>query len=465
MPVVADLVTRNDDVLSKFSNGTDQAIANAGLMDDGALGRSRASTAAAAAAARLVVVSDAPFRASKFGPPETLYEDDMKPFFKEPDFTSDLSSPAEDLGLGRLSRPRTGNDHDDEYDDRFLRDDDGPPGQITTTPGHTVRDLVDRLLAPPATKADANFSIIFFCLYRKFAAPGEVLGHVLARFYDADDSDGQSTGRTSAQLRLLSVLLQWLVSYPGDFAYPPTRRRVHELVATLPSSQPYANAAKDLRAALEVFIEDDDAIWARSDLDPSSRGIAYPPSSPTDAAIEEIDGRMRQVSVGTDDSVGFGGGGVTSARVSGVPSQSSSGDNSTTLSEGSSSTLLNTVEIAEREAQTLVPTPRTRLTKVLWRQFMEIRDEDFAQELTRIDWVMFSAIRPRDIVRHITLSAAKRERSKSVENVNRMINHFNHLACWVTNMILLRDKAKHRARALEKFMDIAWVSLRSRGGR
>ncbi|KAI9805998.1 MAG: hypothetical protein M1826_004680 [Phylliscum demangeonii] len=112
--------------------------------------------------------------------------------------------------------------------------------------------------------------------------------------------------------------------------------------------------------------------------------------------------------------------------------------------------------MAEREAQLLVPLPRTRLTKVQWRQFMAMRDEDFAAEVTRIDWIMFSAVRPRDLVRHISLPAEQKERDRSVENVNRMIQHFNHLAYWVTNVILLREKAKHRARALEKFMHIAW---------
>jgi hypothetical protein len=40
-----------------------------------------------------------------------------------------------------------------------------------------------------------------------------------------------------------------------------------------------------------------------------------------------------------------------------------------------------------------------------------------------------------------------------------MIAHFNHIAKWVANMILLRDKPKHRAQMLEKFMHIA-VKLR-----
>ncbi|CRK43690.1 hypothetical protein BN1723_005797 [Verticillium longisporum] len=36
-----------------------------------------------------------------------------------------------------------------------------------------------------------------------------------------------------------------------------------------------------------------------------------------------------------------------------------------------------------------------------------------------------------------------------------MINHFNHVAKWAANLILLRDKPKHRAQMLEKFMAVA----------
>jgi RasGEF family protein len=36
-----------------------------------------------------------------------------------------------------------------------------------------------------------------------------------------------------------------------------------------------------------------------------------------------------------------------------------------------------------------------------------------------------------------------------------MIAHFNHVAKWVANMVLLRDKAKHRAPCLHKFMLVA----------
>jgi hypothetical protein len=87
---------------------------------------------------------------------------------------------------------------------------------------------------------------------------------------------------------------------------------------------------------------------------------------------------------------------------------------------------------------------------------MDTPDEDFAKELTRIDWTMYSAIRPRDFIRHVSVKDTNQAPSKALEDVNRMINHFNHLSIFVEGIILLRDKPKHRAKALEKFMSIAW---------
>lgn len=108
------------------------------------------------------------------------------------------------------------------------------------------------------------------------------------------------------------------------------------------------------------------------------------------------------------------------------------------------------------EAQLLITIPRTRLSKIQWHQFVEIPDDEIAKELTRIDWVFYSSIRPRDLVRHVILANDANKTAKSLETVHRMIDHFNHVFCFVSGMILLRDKPKHRARMLEKWMTIAW---------
>lgn len=112
-------------------------------------------------------------------------------------------------------------------------------------------------------------------------------------------------------------------------------------------------------------------------------------------------------------------------------------------------------ENAQRNARMLDLTPKHILNKSQWRQFMDTPDDDFARELTRIDWIMFSSFRPRDLVRHVGISGKDKDKIKSLEHVNRMIKSFNHLAFFVASMVLLRDKPKHRAKALEKFMSIA----------
>jgi hypothetical protein len=86
---------------------------------------------------------------------------------------------------------------------------------------------------------------------------------------------------------------------------------------------------------------------------------------------------------------------------------------------------------------------------------MGLDDGLIARELTRMDWIMFSSIRPRDLVRSVSLKAASKAACKNLVNVERMSEHFNHLAVWVANFILLRDKPKHRALMLEKMMRVA----------
>ena len=112
-------------------------------------------------------------------------------------------------------------------------------------------------------------------------------------------------------------------------------------------------------------------------------------------------------------------------------------------------------ESAQRQASLILPRDRIVLSKLEWRMLMGLDDSLVARELTRMDWTMFSSIRPRDLVRQVSLKPAEQAVCKNLVNVNRMIDHFNHLTSWVANFILLRDKPKHRAMMLEKMMRIA----------
>lgn len=327
--------------------------------------------------------------------------------------------------------------------------------------GVTFEHLVDRLLAQPMSKSDSKFAPIFLCLYRKFAPPSSLIKAVVRRFEDLNDQNLPRLTRTTSQLRYLNILCIWASDYPGDFAHPLTRRVITLFVQGLAVSLEYTIASKEISLQLDVVAEDDDIQWACSDRCRSrsntTESFLTISSVQSAASTLNADSPTLTADSSTEDVVDDGGPEKAQpVRISGTPSLVPSISRSDSQSNASFQTLLNTLENAQRQAQLLTPTPRTLLTKVQWHQFMDIPEEEIARELTRIDWIMYCSIRPRDLIRHVSLASDQKEKCKSLEHFNRMIHQFNHLAFWVANVILLRDKPKHRARVLEKFMSIAW---------
>ena len=342
---------------------------------------------------------------------------------------------------------------------RMRREEDG--GKESGTP---FEDLVDRLLSQPLSKSDSKFAAIFLCLYRKFAAPSTLISAIIRRFEDVNDRDIPYLTRLTSQLRYLGILRDWVSDYPGDFAHPLTRRTVTVFVQGLTVFQEFAVASKEISPHLDVVSEDDDTEWACSDKRRSrantmesflTMSSAHSTASTLNAASPTLTADSSTEDI--VDSVSPENGVKSQPnRVSAAPSSTSSIARSESKFTGSYQTLLNTIENSQRQAQLLTPMSRNVLNKVQWHQMMEIPEEHIARELTRIDWIMYSSIRPRDLVRHVSLTLEQKEKCKSLEHVNRMIHQFNHIAFWVANMILLRDKPKHRAKALEKFMGVAW---------
>ncbi|EZF31654.1 hypothetical protein H101_04746 [Trichophyton interdigitale H6] len=337
-------------------------------------------------------------------------------------------------------------DMDDELDDSRSA---GSPSSQTQPKekqddtGCTLDELVDRLLSLPLSKQDAKFPAIFLCLYRKFATPFKVLTAIITRFEHINCSRSPLLTRHADQLRFLNVLAQWVSEYPGDFAGAKTRRLLIEFIASLEKNIVFAFAAKEMNSYLEKFVEDDDLCWAYTDED------SLPDS--TDPFVDTTSNRMSQ-SMGNFNISDMD---LDLSSQNSNLSTTSSADRAGSISSQSFRTLL-TVESAQQEAQKLELVPRNLLTKTQWRIFMDIPDEEFAREVTRMDWIMYSSFRPRELIRHVSLSGPNKGKSSAyLENVNRMIKSFNHLAFFVASMVLLRDKAKHRAQALEKFMNIS----------
>lgn len=331
--------------------------------------------------------------------------------------------------------------------------------------GFTFDELVDRLVAQPMSKQDSKFASIFLCLYRKFAAPATLLNALINRFERNEKNITDQLTRIADQLRLLNVIAQWVSEYPGDLAYPKTRKRVTDFVTTLERSNFYMFASKEIGSFLEVSAEDDDVGWAFKDgeadtfdgnetfFDNSTRsspsmflgGFSYTDDGPDEEEEDPIYSMSAlDLSEGIHDQP---------SKLSATLSNPSAVDKPGTILSQSFTFL--SMDAAQREADTVELMGRIPLTKMVWRQMMEIPDEDFANELTRIDWIMFNTFRPRDLVRHVSISGPDKDKIQSLKHVNRMIKQFNHVAFFVASIILLRDKPKHRARALEKFMNIA----------
>ncbi|KAI0013281.1 ras GEF [Xylariaceae sp. FL0662B] len=312
--------------------------------------------------------------------------------------------------------------------------------------GVTFEELIDRLIAPKFSRADNNFSDVFLCLYRKFAAPGELFSSILSRLeLVKEDKSVHYLTKTATQLRIIEVVAKWVGAYPGDFARPTTRRNLEEFIRHLSTEPIFSAAAQQMRRTLETsVVEDDDTGWAKSDSIEETQSTKETATSLVRDAPRrdpDITEHMNSLTVGDP--------------VERRPSASSSLNTDGAAAGKMHSFQFHSYEDYEREAATMVPTYTLPLTKFRYHIFIDTSNDDIADEMTRIDWVMFSSIRIRDLVRHVSLSAEQKEKCRAMKNVNRMITHFNHIAIWVSNMILMRDKAKHRAQMLEKFMNIA----------
>jgi hypothetical protein len=356
------------------------------------------------------------------------------------------------------------------------RNDDALLAEKPRPPGVTFDDLVDRLLEYPMSRADTQFADIFLCLYRKFAAPGQLLAAVLRRIDRVrDDRTAHQLTTTATQLQMIEVVAKWVSLYPGDFARPGTRRTLVEFIDHLATEPVFFFSAQQMRRNVDNNVcEDDDTGWARSDDavdDGAAAAAATTAATTTTTTVRGLSkdpislpdlSNFGSLTLGTSLNLDLDDRPTTTATTAAAPSASS---NQLTLlqhaphldggSAYSTQFQYRSPEEYEREAVLCEPRPQFPLSKLRYRVFMETPNSVIADEMTRMDWTMFASIRIRDFVRHVSLGGDERDKCRSLKNVNRMVSHFNHVARWVASMVLFRDKAKHRALCLEKFMNIA----------
>ncbi|RVX69240.1 hypothetical protein B0A52_07216 [Exophiala mesophila] len=325
--------------------------------------------------------------------------------------------------------------------------------------GVPFRELVDKLLILPASKNDSKFVPSFLCLYRVFATPQRLLGAVIDQFVEVDKSTMVHFTKVAEMLRFLQVLAQWTATYPGDFASGPARTAAISFIQSIETSKVFAPAAREISNNLNTLVADEDADWAYDEGAKGLKSSGQKTPQNSSGSLPRLDGHTTskgrpRSGADLDESDEDADEANSSTRGSGAASASSSMLKSYQSSSQSYTNLMQ-LESAKAQAQRYKPIPHLRLAKFHWHYFMEVSVDDLAREITRVDWAMYSAIRPRDFVRHVVLTTEQKRRSRQVDNIGMMVKQFNHLALFVSGMILLRDKPKHRAKALEKFMLLA----------
>lgn len=78
--------------------------------------------------------------------------------------------------------------------------------------------------------------------------------------------------------------------------------------------------------------------------------------------------------------------------------------------------------------------------------------KDIATELTRVSYLLFSKIRPKEFFKGLF---TKKDKEKTSPNICILVNRFNTISFWVIEEVLSYDYSSDRAKAIEKFINIA----------
>lgn len=355
--------------------------------------------------------------------------------------------------------------------------------------GLTFEELIARLVSHPTSKKDVNFTTIFLCLYRDFASPLQLLNALLGWYEEVDRNDELYLLTYASKLRLLNILSQWVSEHPGDFsAGTATRKNLYALISNIENDPVFAFSAKELTLSLDVVVEDCDAGAFRFGNEPDSpssqevqKQLMFTPTptstspydpalySPSDTAaaaaaspivlqtrsprssrnpVEDLldaPSHNQDLRRGSADTLG----------------NESWAHSSTTTNVPSDSipSVTNLLATQQSEAPNHSTKSRVPVTKEATKIFFAVSDEEFANEITRMDWMMYSSMRLREMCRYVRTPLAKRSTDPNVQNVHRMVASFNHLAAFVVTMILSRDSPKARAKIMQRFIEIAYVSV------
>lgn len=328
-------------------------------------------------------------------------------------------------------------------DDLDGLDEDDKPVQNR---GVTWDELITRLISLPMSRSDETFVVIFLCFYRKFSAPRDLLTAITDRYRAIGGEEKIRIKRLEKRHRYCNVLHKWVTTHPGDFSNPKTQKQLLAFLDSISSDRSFSVMANEVAKAVEGEVEDEDEGWGKVDEDGPDNGRSSLNSFLSASSTPFAD-KAWQLQ-------------LDSATTLQVPGAASVSESRTDAGDSSSMMGASIGLVSSRTDSGMHPlNPSAPKVGSQFDLFMAIPVGDIAGELTRMDWNEFSRVRPRDLVRHISVPQECRENGPNLACINNLINHFNYIAYWVASVILEKPKPKHRAKALEKFMEVAWVGF------
>ncbi|KAJ7181680.1 ras guanine nucleotide exchange factor domain-containing protein [Mycena crocata] len=318
----------------------------------------------------------------------------------------------------------------------------------SSRPWATLDELLDKLLFLAVSGDDPTYITHFLLTYRRFASPRSILLAMQLRLRQLDQPSGDPMFACFAQMRICHLLEQWIRDYPYDFKVRGTPSALSALFKSITSKTYLLHYGSDFLPFHELLpnLVDKDAAWAHkpdypedeSDYDDDEKSAVLTLNSTHSSELESLP-NARSPSAKTK-----------AAPMIPAPFRERKGS----LPLGNKLIIPSSTPNGVAHNENSEANHRLQLKELL-KLAADVNatdSEEIAQEITRMEVKLFLDIEPRHWLRYTFVSGKKDPVTDSIARFN---DFSNHLADWVVSLILCHDKAKARARQIEKIVEIA----------
>ncbi|KAJ7487620.1 ras guanine nucleotide exchange factor domain-containing protein [Mycena galericulata] len=334
---------------------------------------------------------------------------------------------------------------------------DPPPNQkeikekdASSRPWATLDELLDKLLFLAVSGDDPTYITHFLLTYRRFASPRSILLAMQLRLRQLDQPSGDPMFACFAQMRICHLLEQWIRDYPYDFKVRGTPSALSALFKSITSKTYLLHYGSDFLPFHELLpnLVDKDAAWAHkpdypedeSDYDDDEKSAVLTLSSTHSSELESPLSSARS---------------PPSAKAKTAPTiPAPFRERKGSLPLGNKLIIPQATSNGISQNGNPESGHRSQLKELL-KLAADVNatdSEEIAQEITRLEVKLFLDIEPRHWLRYTFVSGKK---DPATDSIARFNDFSNHLADWVVSLILCHDKARTRAKQIEKIVEIA----------